>query len=195
MEQERSEPRHPTGSSEVHRAALRRAEWIVADTVGELMGFWNFKPSLGRVWTVLYLAEGPLSAEELARRAELSAGAVSMALAELQRWGAVRRVPVPGSRVRRFEAETDIVRLVTRVFRERELALVERAIARFEEALAVLDEEGRSSVPAEMLRSRVLHTRVQRLATLARVGRSLVERLVRAGEADLSPLRGVLGRG
>ena len=48
-----------------------------------------------------------LSAAELAESLSMSAGAVSMTLAELQRWGVVRRVWKPGERREFFEAETD----------------------------------------------------------------------------------------
>ena len=34
----------------------------VAHAIGEVMEFWSFKPSMGRVWSVLYLSRAPLSA-------------------------------------------------------------------------------------------------------------------------------------
>ena len=37
---------------------IRQARALVAEAVGEVMAFWNFKPSMGRVWTTLYLSPG-----------------------------------------------------------------------------------------------------------------------------------------
>ncbi len=103
---------------------LADAELSVAETVGRLMHFWGFKRPMGRLWTVLYLSPAPLTAPELAERLAMSAGGVSMALAELERWGAVRRTSQAGTRREFFEAEPDIWKMVRRVLQERELALV-----------------------------------------------------------------------
>ena len=126
----------------------------VAHAIGEVMEFWSFKPSMGRVWAVLYLSRAPLSAEEICCRTGLSSGSVSMTLNELRLWGVVGRVqPPPGSPGRRrklYVAETDVWAMVTRVFRERELKQVR--IARVGEARRLLRadcrDERRVAAPA-----------------------------------------------
>lgn len=177
-------PRRP--ASDAHARAVA----VVAEAIGEVMKFWNFKPSMGRIWAVLYLSPEPMDAEEIERVSGLSAGNVSMTLHELLHWGVVRKVP--GARRRLFTAETDILALVARVFRERELRLVDSTIANLEEAVRLLNEEGRSSAPGEMLHGRFLVTRIERLLELTRVGRRIVERLANTGSADLAPLRELL---
>lgn len=167
---------------------------MVADTIGELMEFWNFKPSMGRVWAVLYLSRAPLDAVEIARRTGLSAGSVSMTLAELQHWGVIRRSWAAGERRKLYEAETDVVAMVTRVFRERELRVVTEAIQRLEAARRLLDEQGRSSSAEQMLEGRFLASRIDAVLGLARVGRRAIEHLASAGAVDLGPIREVLGR-
>lgn len=163
---------------------------LVAEAIGELMGFWNFKPSLGRVWTVLYLSPEPIDAEEIERLSGLSSGNVSISLQELMQWGAVRRAHSAGRR-RLFEVETDIWMLVARVFRERELRLVGRTISQLELALQQLDAE-RSSDPAAMLKNRFLVTRVTGLLDLSRTGYRLIDRLSRTGSVSLRSIRDVL---
>jgi len=174
------------------RASTRRAVLLVADAVGELMGRWSFKPSMGRVWAALYLSRTALSAEELAEVTGLSAGSVSMTVQDLLQWGVVRRAPSPDERRRRFEAETDILSLVTRVFRERELRWIDELIQRLEEAARLLESEARSSDPDQLLEARFVATRVGALLTLARRGRSVVERFIEAGTLDLRAIRGAL---
>lgn len=180
------------GAASADAAARDRAVALVAEAIGEIIGFWNFKPSMGRVWTVLYLSPDALDAEQIEVRTGLSAGMVSTSLNELLQWGVVRRHPAPGERRRLFVAETDIWMLVARVFRERELRLVVRAVEQLEAALVILDREGRGTDPKSVHQSRFLHTRVSKILELARTGQRLIDRFSRTGSANLRPLRDVL---
>jgi DNA-binding transcriptional regulator GbsR (MarR family) len=117
-----------------------------------------------------------------------------MTVKELLEWGVIKRDFSPGERRRRFAAETDILGMVMRVFRKRELHWIETLISRLEEARRILEDEGRTSVPDDLLRNRFLVTRIDALLTLAKVGRRVVDRFVRAGTLDLRGLRGALGR-
>lgn len=173
------------------QVAQDRAVGIAAEAIGELMRFWNFKPSMGRIWTVLYLSAEPLDAEQVEAITGLSAGNVSTNLAELMQWGVIRRAPDSGRR-RLFTAETDIWALVARVFEQRELRLVDQTIAHLEEALRIVEEQGKSSQPVAMLHGRFVVTRLGNLVGLAKTGRSIVSRLARTGNADLGPLRDLL---
>jgi DNA-binding transcriptional regulator GbsR (MarR family) len=68
---------------------LLEAKLQVADQLGALMEFWGFKRVLGRIWTMLYLSDRPLTAAELSDQLDLSPSAISLAMAELKRWGVV----------------------------------------------------------------------------------------------------------
>ncbi len=176
------------------QAAARAATLLVADTIGELMGFWNFKPSMGKVWTVLYLSQDPLCADEIADRSGLSAGSVSMTVHELLAWGVIRPAWRAGSRKRHYAAETDILAMVTRVFRDREQALIQRAVAQLHEAMTLLESVDKQASPGILIQYRFLLGRVQRLHALARAGRAVVERFAKGGLLDLRGLRDALGR-
>ncbi len=185
-------PSEPVSSDPLSvEEARARATALVADTLAELMRFWNFKPSMGRIWVVLYLSREPLDAEQIEGASDLSAGMVSTTLQELIAWGVVRKVESAGKR-RMYEAETDILAMVARVFRERELALVDRSIAQLEEALRLLEGEGKGTDAQALLHSRFLVTRVTKLLELSRTGRGIVQQLAGAGRVDLSALRDAL---
>ena len=175
------------------RQTLRQARGLVADAVGEVMAFWNFKPSMGRVWTTLYLSPRPLTSAELVEETGLSVGSVSMTLSELQEWGVVRHAGRTGGR-RCFEAETDVVKMVTRVFRERELGLIRDTVDKLEQAIRLLDEHGRSNVPAQMLEGRFVVTRARRLLDLANTGHQMLDRFTRVGRLDIKSIRNKLTR-
>ena len=175
-----------------------RAIRTVAESIGELMEFWNFKPSMGRVWAVLYLSNTPLSAEDICGVTGLSAGSVSMTLNELRLWGVVRKA-LPenagsGRRKKLYEAETDIWAMVTRVFRERELRQVQRTVASLRDAVRVLEDEAGSSETEQMLRRSFVITRVRKLLELAETGERIIQRLGNSGELDLKPIRDWLGQ-
>ncbi len=181
----------PTPAPDHAQDARVRAVTLVADTMAELMRFWNFKPSMGRIWAVLYLSRDPLDAEQIEQLCGLSAGQVSTTLTELQQWGVVRQGSRAGKR-RVYEAETDILAMVARVFRERELVLVERSVRQLEEALALLAGEGLGTSPERLMQARFVATRIERLLTLARTGHAIVQQLARTGNVDLSGLRDAL---
>lgn len=168
----------------------------IADAVGGLMESWGFKRNLGRLWTVLYLDERPLSAPELCERLALSTGAVSMLLAELGQWGAVRKTWVVGERREHYEAETNIWKMVSRVLRERELRWIQSALEAFESAQATLARAPGGKKRSELderaaARSRLVAERVAGLTELARIGAHLLESLLQGEAVDHLPIKQV----
>src|SRR5437868_11895418 len=174
-------------SSDSADSGVFPAELEVADTVGRLMEFWGFKRPMGRLWTLLYLSPEPLGAAELGEQLKMSAGAVSMTLNELLKWGAVKKSWRPGERRDFYEAETSIGKLVQRVLRERELELVRQ----FGEALGNAEAAlPRAAVhePPDFKRERM-----HELQRLARLGEPLLKALVAGQVVDPTPLLQALG--
>lgn len=190
------------------------AELAVADTIGRLMHFWGFKRPMGRLWTILYLSPVPLSAADLGERLKMSAGGVSMALSELEQWGAVQRTWRPGQRRDYFQAEPNIWKMVRRVLRDRELVLVRdfRGILQQAEASLKSPDGGPASADAAPPSSRrtpsttrsktnqnleaqdleeelsYKRERLRRLADLAATGETLLEALVAGQTIDPSTI-------
>jgi DNA-binding transcriptional regulator GbsR (MarR family) len=147
---------------------------------------------MGRVWTLLYLSDEPLPAHVLRERLQLSAGAISMTLSELARWGVVRKVFRQGDRHDYFEAESSLWKMISRVLRERERAEVVLAIEALEDALAAL---ARREEDANTARVQVQSERIQQLLELARLGRSMLDAVIDNARLDASWLpRFKLGR-
>lgn len=167
---------NPDGPGE-HATELRLAE-----AIGAVMEFWGFKRAMGRVWTVLYLSPAAVTAAELGERLGMSAGAVSMTVAELLGWGAIRKLRRAGDRRDFYEAETQIGKLITRVIRERELRLVREVVAALEGAVAdrATDRAGASRFARE---------RLSLLLTLARLGEGFLGQLVAGAKVDPNPIR------
>ena len=162
----------------------------VADSIGRLMQFWGFKRAMGRTWALLFLSPEPARATDLADRLKMSPGAVSMTLAELLKWGAVRKCWRPGERSDFYEAETSVWKMVRRVIRERELVLVREVGDVLERAETALKPKSKGAGGA---RSTFKRERIGQLRSLAKVGERLLSSLAAGESVDPSPLRDVVG--
>ena len=168
---------------------IRASELRVAEVIGGLMEFWGFKAVMGRLWTILYLSPEPLSAAELGERLQASTGAVSMALADLQKWGVVIKTWRPGERRDFYEPETSIWKMVTRVFRERELAFVRSSIEAFESTRARLAKVRNSAAGDTKKRIKFIDGRIASLLTLSRIGEGLLMMLSSGQPVDPQPMK------
>jgi len=119
----------------------------------------------------------------------MSAGAVSMTLNELLKWGAVKKSWRPGERRDFYEAETGIGKLVQRVLRERELELVRQFADALSNAEAALPRPDAELGSGDFKRNRVRE--LQRLATL---GETLLTALVAGKIVDPTPFLKVYGQ-
>jgi HTH-type transcriptional regulator, glycine betaine synthesis regulator len=154
----------------------------VADAVGALIEHWGFKRNMGRMWAVLYLEDHALSAAELGDRLGLSTGAVSMLLAELLQWGIVKKAWVVGERREHYEPETSIWKMVSRVFRERELNWIKTASEEF-------DAAGQELGGVKDARRKLIAERIASLTQLAQVGAHLLEAVLEGESVDALPLK------
>jgi DNA-binding transcriptional regulator GbsR (MarR family) len=161
----------------------------VADAVGGLMEFWGFKRNMGRMWCVLYLDNRPLSASDLAERLSLSAGAVSMSLTELGNWGVVKKTWLPGERRDYYQPETSIWKMVSRVFRERELRKIGDSVETFKRSIATLEQRRDLAADEERGRLGFALERLRSLLTLAEIGQRLLDAILTGKAIDAGPLK------
>jgi len=164
-----------TRSDELHEAEL-----LAADAIGDVIEHWGFRKALGRVWTVLFLAGEPLPAAVVGERLQMSAGGVSTAMTELQRWAVVRRVWRPGERREFYEAETDFWRMISKVFEQRERLLGESVLGRLQRSLALLERAPPGAVP------RVTMDRLRRLLAFILLAKGTLDAFIASRKVDLS---------
>ena len=124
---------------------------------GEMGNQWGVNRSVAQIHALLYVSERPLTAEEIAETLGMARSNVSNSIKELIGWKLVRRVPVMGDRRDHFEAETDLLEMVTRIAQGRKEREIDPAAAALRACMA--DAEGDPRV------SRVAR---QRLAELQR---------------------------
>jgi DNA-binding transcriptional regulator GbsR (MarR family) len=172
--------------------ALWASEVIVSDVMGRLIEFWGFKRNTGRIWTVLYLSPVPLTAQDLRHLLGLSSGSVSMMLAELARWGVVRKVWVQGDRRDHFAAEVHLWKMISRVLSEREKAQITAVVEACEDALRFLETKRRSPDSNDRQRAELQVDRIRTLHNLVRTAKKLLEGLLLTAKLDAGPLTAFL---
>jgi DNA-binding transcriptional regulator GbsR (MarR family) len=96
---------------------------------GDMGGQWGVNRSVSQIHALLYLAEKPLTAEEIADTLGLARSNVSNSIKELQGWGLVRRVPVMGDRRDFFEAEADVWTIAAKIVAGRKEREIDPALA------------------------------------------------------------------
>lgn len=180
------------GAYEERADAPWRSEILMSDAVGRLIEFWGFKRNMGRIWTVLFLSDDPLTAKDLQERLQLSSGAVSMTVGELARWGVVKKVWVQGDRRDFFVAEGNFWKMISRVLAERERVEILEAIDAMEEALEYARAKGKVGDERTRRRAQRQVERIGQLLELARLGRRLLDALLERARVDATPLLGVL---
>jgi len=174
----------PEGNEESEASQHAPWEQLAIDTVGNFIEFWGFKRNQGRVWAYLFLKGDPLSAAEIQAGLELSKGAVSMITRELEQWDVIHRVRVGSSASWHFVAETDLMKMITRVLRQRESGV----IARIKTDLDRAEELARAdaTITPEVL------DRLVRMRKLATFIEKALELFVNTSQLDLRGLVGIL---
>ena len=163
---------------------------------GDLGGQWGVNRSVAQIHAFLYLADRPITAEEIADALGLSRSNVSNSIKELIGWKLVRRVPVMGDRRDHFEAEADLWQILTRVAQGRKEREIDPAVAAIN---AVLKSAERDSKVSKLARQRLgemqdfMTTMDSWFGQMLQVEPKVLMRLIKLGSKVISMLS--LGRG
>ena len=91
---------------------LELAQDKIIDKVGNICSRFGLNQFVAQLYVVLYLSKEPVSLDELTERLKVSKGNVSVNIRELERWGAVRKIWVKGSRKDFYQADPDIKKVI-----------------------------------------------------------------------------------
>ncbi len=155
-------------------------ETVAIDAVGNVIEFWGFKRNQGRVWALLYLRDVALTASEIEKELALSKGGVSMLTRDLERWGVVLRVRIPGDSSWRYRAETDLLKMARRVIEEREFSFIARIRADLEEARKLAEADD-STTKAQI-------GRLRRMETLAEATEKALRLFLKTSRLDVGSM-------
>ena len=163
---------------------------------GEMGDRWGVNRSVSQIHGLLYLADKPMTAEDIAETLGMARSNVSNSLKELLSWDLIRRVPVLGDRRDHFEAETDIWEIAARIAAGRKEREIDPALAALRACVSdAATDPAMSRVAAKRLKDMLTFTELverwyvqmlsvprPRLIALIKLGEKIVS-LLPAGKA------------
>jgi DNA-binding transcriptional regulator GbsR (MarR family) len=147
---------------------------------GNLGDRWGVNRSVSQIHALLYVADKPLTAEEIADSLGIARSNVSNSLRELLAWDLIRAVPVLRDRRTFYVAETDLWTLVSRIAAGRKERELDPAAAALKECLAAAETDDQVS-PVATRRLREM------LDFVERTGR-WYEQMIRLPRAQITSL-------
>lgn len=108
---------------------------------GDMGNNWGVNRSISQIHALLYLADDPMTADEVAETLDLARSNVSTSIKELLSWNLIRRVPVRGDRRDHFEAETDVWEIATRIAAGRKVREIDPALATLRSCVSKAEDD------------------------------------------------------
>lgn len=148
--------------------------------VGDVIGFWGFKENHGRIWALLYLHQRPINTAEIRETLNLSKGAASMLLSDLESWSVIVRDATVSERGRFYIANPNFIEMIVQVMKRREEDIIDNTTARLEDVITQAEHDNASAKQIEALHKMDELAHVMKL--LITVGQKLQSRSI----SDLS---------
>jgi len=167
---------------------LSKAQDVFLDKVNNICRKFGLNNIMAQLYAILYLSNKPLSLNDMVERLKISKGSVSVNIRALERYGAVKKAWIKGSRKDYYEAETDIYKVILDRARSmsgsRLLELDDMITSSYETINLAdpIDAEEKETVKVfkeRLDRLRSLHKRAQALLNLFETG--LLDRMLGAG--------------
>ncbi len=129
-ERQNSERQIADRSSGDRNAGDRTPQEILqlADRIGQFIEFWGFKKIHGKIWTLLYLSQDPLSATDICKRLNVSKTLLSFSISELLEYQVIQEDSKGPKRTIYYRANEDVTSVVLNVLRGRERPLLEEVL-------------------------------------------------------------------
>lgn len=113
---------------------------------GEMGTKWGINRTVAQVHALLFVSDRPLNAEEICEALGVARSNVSNSLRELQNWGIVRVVHLPGDRRDHFESIEDVYEMFRIILAERKKREIDPTLAALRRC--VEEAEGERGVSA-----------------------------------------------
>jgi DNA-binding transcriptional regulator GbsR (MarR family) len=108
---------------------------------GEMGSRWGVNRTIAQVHALLYLAPGPMAADEIAATLDVARSNVSTSLKDLQSWGLVNVTHVMGDRRDHFTARADPWDMLVTIMEQRKRREIEPTLAFLRECARELERD------------------------------------------------------
>ena len=103
---------------------------------GEMGTRWGINRTVAQIHALLMISDRPLAADEISDTLTIARSNVSTSIRELQNWGIIRLVHVPGDRRDHFESLKDVYEMFRIIARERRRREIDPTIGLLRECIA-----------------------------------------------------------
>jgi DNA-binding transcriptional regulator GbsR (MarR family) len=161
------------------------------DGLSQLADYFGFSKVMGQLYGVLLLSGEPMSLDDLLERLDISKASVSMNMRTLEQLGMVRQVWLRGKSDRRkyYEAETDLLQIVTNIISRREMRDVDRALNVLQNNIETLHAAQSKLSPEDQATAGLYIDRITRIQALFRFAQLVMTSiLARLGELDVEEI-------
>ncbi|MFH0878904.1 MAG: hypothetical protein V2A34_04255 [Lentisphaerota bacterium] len=148
-----------TDSAKSDAAAIRQR---FVETAGHFTQSLGAGRVLGQVYTQVYFSREPQSLDDLTRDLEISKGSASMAVRQLEQWGALRRVWIKGDRKDYYEALDSLGKIIRKALLDMIGRKMEVGDSLLDQAEATLKQVSKPDPDYEFLQTRIQRIRVFR---------------------------------
>jgi len=80
--------------------------------IGEFGANLGLNRSVGQIYGLLYMSDKPLSLDTIVEKLKMSKGSVSLNIREMEKWEAVKKIWVNGTRKDFYEANPDFINII-----------------------------------------------------------------------------------
>ncbi|MFH1593963.1 MAG: hypothetical protein ABID09_04640 [Candidatus Omnitrophota bacterium] len=91
---------------------LAQAQYLFLDKINQICAKFGLNNIMAQLYALLYLSSKPLSLNDMVEQLKISKGSASINMRALERYGAVHKIWVKGSRRDYYEAEGDISKVI-----------------------------------------------------------------------------------
>lgn len=113
---------------------------------GEMGARWGISRMVAQIHALLYFSPKPLSADEIVEALGVARSHVSNSLKDLQSWGVVKVVRLPGDRREHFESISDVWQLFEILLDERKRREMDPTLKMLRETQALVKEGAKVDV-------------------------------------------------
>jgi len=127
----------------------------------------------GELYCLLFMSPGPLCLDDMMKSLKISKGQESTNIRTLERWQAVRKIWVKGTRKDYYEANCNTLKIVTAQLR---LGLVER-IGDFDKITSRAKEKLKAGPECESKDAKIIQDRIQAVVSMQKKILSILSKL------------------
>ena len=158
---------------------LEKARDNFIETVGQLSASLGLSRVAGQLYALLYLGNGPLSLDDMVKVLKISKGNVSVNIRELEKWGAVRKVWVKGSRKDHYKAELDVLKVVANRLKEGLQRRMDNAMQMVNQTADFINDGKEKFNPADKKIAKIYGERLNNVKELHNLVKSFSENISR----------------